>query len=142
MSSSGFQRLGKNANGYFGEKLDLSEVLLDCRTAAAENGWTIQELPAHPKPNLLALTRVGKHSRAQPRRYYISTGIHGAEPAGPLAVRQLLRENGAESVSNDHLFLARAFYTFPFSYLAGLRFTESVAELKTGRQILLSLSGG
>jgi protein MpaA len=93
VSSSGFQRLGKNVNGYFGEKLDLSAVLLDCRTAAVENGWKVEELPAHPKPSLLALTRVGRDSGRQHRRYYISSGIHGDEPAGPLAVRQLVREN-------------------------------------------------
>jgi murein peptide amidase A len=40
---------------------------------------------------LLALRRNVPAAR---HRIYISTGIHGDEPAGPLAVRELLKENG------------------------------------------------
>jgi protein MpaA len=90
------RRLGKNVNGYFGETIDIASVLADCATAAREHGWNIEEI--HPAPRLiLGLTRpVSSHATRTTEhasRIYISTGIHGDEPAGPLAVRQLLQEN-------------------------------------------------
>ena len=90
------RRLGKNINGYLVETIDIASVLDDCATAAREHGWSIEEI--HPAPRLiLGLTRtVSSHAprpRGQASRIYISTGIHGDEPAGPLAVRQLLQEN-------------------------------------------------
>jgi len=91
--SSGFQRLGKNIDGYFGETLDLRAVLEACRAAGFSYGWRVEEVPALPKPSLLALTRPAQVSSEAVARCYISAGIHGDEPAGPLAVRQLLQEN-------------------------------------------------
>jgi hypothetical protein len=90
------RRLGKNINGYFGETIDIASVLADCAAAAREHGWSIEEI--HPAPRLiLGLTRAVPSQAArnaeQTSRIYISTGIHGDEPAGPLAVRQLLQEN-------------------------------------------------
>ena len=103
------RRLGKNINGYFGETIQIAEVLSDCVTAAREHGWQVEQLRADPTPGLLAFVRAGHADRAageQPRahwpdkealpacpRVYISTGIHGDEPAGPLTVRRLLQEN-------------------------------------------------
>jgi murein peptide amidase A len=83
-------RLGKNINGYFGEAIDIPAVLRDCVEAARVNGWSVEEIPATPKPNLLALTRIARESTCN---IYISAGIHGDEPAGPLAVRSLLQRN-------------------------------------------------
>jgi predicted deacylase len=90
-------RLGKNINGYFGETIDVRSVLRDCTTAATKHGWRIEEIPVEGKPSLPAFTRGGLISReAHPRRtprVYISAGIHGDEPAGPLAALQLLQAN-------------------------------------------------
>jgi predicted deacylase len=101
--SRGVQRLGKNLNGYAGETIEIPAVLEDCVEAARRHGWATEELPAAPKPNLLALTRpasvlesVGDGTSRithHASRVYLSTGIHGDEPAGPLAARQLLQEN-------------------------------------------------
>jgi hypothetical protein len=93
------QRLGKNINGYFGECIDIDAVLEDCAASARAHGWSIEEI--HPAPKrLLGFTRrarepnrAGSGAADEARRVYISTGIHGDEPAGPLAVRQLLQEN-------------------------------------------------
>jgi hypothetical protein len=86
------RRLGKNINGYFGETIDIASVLADCATAAREHGWSIEEI--HPAPRLiLGLVRATTSRAMRAPRVYISTGIHGDEPAGPLAVRQLLQEN-------------------------------------------------
>jgi protein MpaA len=87
------QRLGKNIDGYFGERIDIATVLSDCVAAAGAHAWMIEELPASPKPNLLAFTRHASHITHRAPRIYLSTGIHGDEPAGPLAMRQLLQEN-------------------------------------------------
>jgi murein peptide amidase A len=59
-------------------------------TLAALHGWQIERVPVADGVSLLALRR-GRPDA--PRKIYISAGIHGDEPAGPLAVRQLLAEN-------------------------------------------------
>ncbi len=108
------RRLGRNVGGYRGETIDIEAVLGDCTVAARTQGWTVEEIPVNGGPALLAFTRVrqtvaqpaagggesgsgNSDQRSQPDarrlRVYLSTGIHGDEPAGPLAVRQLLREN-------------------------------------------------
>jgi hypothetical protein len=99
------RRLGKNINGYLGETIQISEVLRDCLAAARTHGWAIEDIPAAPNVNLVALTRTAtiaergsvisdmQAGTARPR-VYISTGIHGDEPAGPLALRHLLQANG------------------------------------------------
>ena len=89
------QRLGKNLKGYCGETIDIGTVLGDCAAAAKASGWTIEEI--HPAPNvILGFTRRILHTTPHGGgrwRVYISTGIHGDEPAGPLAARRLLQEN-------------------------------------------------
>jgi murein peptide amidase A len=108
------QRLGKNIKGYSGETIDINAVQSDCVAAAQANGWDIEAI--HPAPRLmLGLTRRASRLPQQPfsaaapvvhssvaggglrkentPRLYISAGIHGDEPAGPLAARRLLQEN-------------------------------------------------
>ena len=77
------QRLGKNVGGYFGEPIDIREVLEKIDVAAKAKNW-------ERDPSFLAYTR----GPASPRvRIYVSTGIHGDEPAGPLAALQLLLDD-------------------------------------------------
>jgi murein peptide amidase A len=87
------RRLGKNINGYFGETIDIVAVLSHCVTAARAHGWAVEELPAASNLSLLAFTRRASPLAPAASRLYLSTGIHGDEPAGPLAVRQMLEEN-------------------------------------------------
>src|ERR1043166_6545194 len=84
------RRLGKNIGGYFGETIQVDAVIEEQRQYAAATGWQIDVLQARPGVDLLALQW---HVPRPARRIYISTGIHGDEPAGPLAVRELLKEN-------------------------------------------------
>ena len=87
------KRLGKNHNGYFGETIQLEVLLGECLAAAHAHGWRVEEILPGPPP-LLGFSRPASQPKARPLpRVYISTGIHGDEPAGPLAVRQLLQEN-------------------------------------------------
>ena len=86
------QRPGKNIKGYAGETIDIEPVQRDCVAAAQAHGWTIEEI--HPAPKLiLGLTRHAPRNTQHAPRIYVSTGIHGDEPAGPLAARRLLQAN-------------------------------------------------
>ena len=87
------QRLGKNTNGYFGETIGIDAVLADCLEAARTHGWMVEEILGGPEPVLLSLRRPAAVLSGGASRIYISTGIHGDEPAGPMAARQLLQEN-------------------------------------------------
>lgn len=89
------QKLGKNHGAYHGERIDIHAGLRDVESAAKNHGWTsevfheadgFQWRALHRKPHLFRTP----HS---PFRIYISAGIHGDEPAGPLAALKLLQEN-------------------------------------------------
>ena len=84
------QRLGKNQGGYCGETIAIEAVLDECLQAARNFHWEHEKLPVAPNLALHAFRRPHRNPR---KRVYLSTGIHGDEPAGPLAARQLLREN-------------------------------------------------
>jgi len=88
------QKLGKNHGGYHGETIDIRAVLLDVKTAAQSHGWTSELFYKTGDLELFALHRRPEIGGQKPEvRIYISAGIHGDEPAGPLAALQLLREN-------------------------------------------------
>jgi protein MpaA len=87
------QRLGKNIGRYGGETIEIQQILLDVDAAARRHGWSEETFYQSGDFKLVALRRQKSSMIDQARRVYISTGIHGDEPAGPLAVRQLLQEN-------------------------------------------------
>jgi len=89
------QRLGKNIGRYCGESIDIDSVLQEVDQAIADKGWQndrirLQTISRSRTVEFIAYRRGVTNFR---NRIYISTGIHGDEPAGPLAVLQLLREN-------------------------------------------------
>jgi murein peptide amidase A len=83
-------RLGRNADGYFGERIDLTATLSACQTAALAHGW--QE-DFFPPDSLRRPVYFRKSPTGQGPRFYVSTGMHGDEPAGPLAAQRLLELN-------------------------------------------------
>lgn len=86
------QRLDKNIHGYSGEAIDIEAAVCDCVAAAKTSGWIIEEI--HPAPKrIVGLSRLAPRAQHPAPCIYISAGIHGDEPAGPLAVRQLLQQN-------------------------------------------------
>ncbi len=99
------QRLGKNHDGYHGEPINIREVLREIELAAQHHGWISKTFHTAADFKWLALHRLplstinypSRRSEAkadQPStRLYLSTGIHGDEPAGPLAALRLIREN-------------------------------------------------
>jgi hypothetical protein len=89
------ERLGKNNGGYRGETLDLPQVLGEMEKAAAAKHWARDIVPLDSEPaaqplNFIACRRTVESPR---KRVYLSAGIHGDEPAGPLAALQLLQED-------------------------------------------------
>lgn len=93
--ASAVQRLGKNHGGYHGERIDIRAVLRDIAAAAQEHGWERETFHLADGLEWFALHRSSPSTiNSQPStKLYLSAGIHGDEPAGPLAILQLLREN-------------------------------------------------
>jgi len=88
------ERLGKNHGGYRGETIDIRAVLRDITDAAQTHGWTAEIFHCTREFDLAALHRHPTTGHPPPpARIYISTGIHGDEPAGPLAALRLLHDN-------------------------------------------------
>jgi len=88
------QRLAKNQAGYRGETIDLVDVLRNIEITAEAHGWRSEDFLHLGSLRLLALHRAS-FPRRNPHglRVYLFTGIHGDEPAGPLAALRLLQQN-------------------------------------------------
>ena len=86
------QWLGKNVGRYLGDTIDVKQVLRDIDRAAKQYDWNSEVFFEAQDLKLYALTRSGKPRGTNPR-IYLSAGIHGDEPAGPLAARQLIQAN-------------------------------------------------
>ena len=89
------QKLGKNLGGYHGETIDIHAVLREVKAAAQLHGWSYELFYKIGDLELFALHHVPLSTLdSQPStRVYISAGIHGDEPAGPLAALKLIQEN-------------------------------------------------
>ena len=89
------ERLGKNHGGYHGETIDIHAILREVETAAQTHGWAVETFGQQGEFKLLALHRPPPSTlSSQPStRIYLSTGIHGDEPAGPLAALRLLQND-------------------------------------------------
>jgi murein peptide amidase A len=89
------QRLGQNIGGYRGETIGLPKVLLDIERAAAGGNWVrdFVPLPSSTAAQPLDFVAYQRLVESPRKRVYISTGIHGDEPAGPLAALRLLQDD-------------------------------------------------
>jgi len=87
---TGLPRLGQNKGGYGGETIDIERILSEVDQTARKHGWESELFLETDSLKLRALRRT---PLTPARRIYISTGIHGDEPAGPLSILQLLKEN-------------------------------------------------
>lgn len=88
------KRRGINRDGYQGEQIDASVVLPTLIETASRMGWSVESLDGPQDRPLCALTRPaiaapGTH----PRHVYLSAGIHADEPAGILALFDLIRSD-------------------------------------------------
>jgi protein MpaA len=87
------RRPGKNHGGYRGETIDVHAALREVEIASQKHGWSSETFGQQGEFKLLALHRQPVRTSHFSPRIYLSAGIHGDEPAGPLAVRQLLQQN-------------------------------------------------
>lgn len=71
--------------------IDVDQCIHDLETAAEAVGFAISHYGSVDGAPLLGLRREASTVSAGGRRVYLSAGIHGDEPAGPLAVLDLLR---------------------------------------------------
>jgi hypothetical protein len=86
------ERLGKNLGKYLGETIDIRAVLEEARKAAEQHGWSSEIFYDNGNFKLPGLHRASRN-KTNRKRVYISAGIHGDEPASPLAALRLLQEN-------------------------------------------------
>jgi len=84
------QRLGKNSGSYQGETIDIGKLLEDVEELALKHGWELAPMDVAGEGSLPAFQKTGHNPR---QHLYISSGMHGDEPAGPLAVLRLFEEN-------------------------------------------------
>ena len=84
------QRLAKNIGGYKGETIDIKSVLRDIDTLARQTNWTPEPISVSES---LILPAYHKSWASGQKHIYISAGIHGDEPASPLAVLKLFQES-------------------------------------------------
>jgi len=80
------ERLRLNNGGYLGDCIDIDGVLRQIEPLALSSGWQPIPINVSASETLPAYQRVAPSAR---KRIYISAGIHGDEPAGPLAVLKL-----------------------------------------------------
>lgn len=86
--TSRVQRLGRNQGRYLGETIEIKSVLREIQTLALKHGWRSD---CFLNSDQIALDGYHLPARVARHRVYISAGIHGDEPAGPMAVLELLR---------------------------------------------------
>ena len=84
------QKLGKNQGRYHGETIEIDHVLREVDRAAIEHGWNSETFLTTDSFELKAYQR---NSPAALHNLYLSSGIHGDEPAGPLALLQMLQDD-------------------------------------------------
>jgi hypothetical protein len=85
-----FQRLGRNLGCYCGQTIEIEPVLHEIETVARNTGWQVEVFLDDPPQRLFALSR---RLPGESPSVYVSSGIHGDEPAGPLAILELLRDS-------------------------------------------------
>lgn len=77
-------------------RVNVDQLLIDLRNAATAAGFTVHAYGQIDDRPLYGFIRRGT-GRSNPQPIYLSSGIHGDEPAGPLALLQLLQNDALPS---------------------------------------------
>jgi protein MpaA len=80
-------RTGANCAAYCGETIDIDSLQKEIRLAAENRGWKAEQFLGDEGRELTAFSRVTGDAT---KSIYISSGMHGDEPAPPLAMLNLL----------------------------------------------------
>ena len=84
------RKLWKNTEKYCGEIININQIIDECLIFAKKFGWRVEILPVLGGHDILVFNRSQKVVK---KRVYISAGIHGDEPAGPITILELLKKN-------------------------------------------------
>lgn len=79
------------AQGFFYMQLDPEKLHNDILELAGKNSFSVETIYNGKPTPIIALKKKATITNAP--HVYISAGIHGDEPAGPLVIEKLLREN-------------------------------------------------
>ena len=84
------KRLGINKGRYHGEGINAAEYLREFHAAAEMRGWAAEKFATIDTYDLYGYRRGPTKPRGA---VYISTGIHGDEPAGTITLRRCVEED-------------------------------------------------
>src|SRR5436305_12255254 len=84
------QRVAKNIGGYKGETINIRDVLRDIDALAERTNWESKPIVVSAS---LTIPAYHRSSATGQKQICISAGIHGDEPATPLAVLKLFQDN-------------------------------------------------
>ncbi len=94
------------------DRIDVSQLLVDLQTAGTTDGFAIDEYGRQGAWPLLGLKRLPRYDTKHSQQVYLSAGIHGDEPAGPLTLLRILTEH---SLPQEH-----AYYICPLMNPSGM----------------------
>lgn len=124
-SESRLKRLGKNHGRYHGETIDIHAILREMEAAAKAHGWASEIFHQAGDFKWFAFHRKPACISEFSFRAYISAGIHGDEPAAPLAALKLLQDNSWPD--NAEVFLLPCLN--PVGYTRNTRENEDGVDL-------------
>jgi protein MpaA len=84
------KRLGLNKGRYHGEGINVAEYLHEFHAAAQSRGWSAEKFATIDNYELHGYQRGPQNPH---RTVYISTGIHGDEPAGTITLRRCVEQD-------------------------------------------------
>lgn len=118
---------GRNHGGYRGQTIDIRRVLEEIDETARGSGWRPEVLfHSEDMPATAYVLRGPRSGRA----LYLSAGIHGDEPAGPLAILKLMQSHAWP----EHLSVWLCPCLNPAGFLGNRR--ENAAGVDLNRQYL------
>jgi len=83
------------------KRVNVDQLLADFKAAAEKAGFNVATYGVIDQRPLYAFTRSAAATGSQGKRIYISTGIHGDEPAPPMALLSIL-QNNTLPLENDY----------------------------------------
>ncbi|MEM1223531.1 MAG: M14 family metallocarboxypeptidase [Verrucomicrobiota bacterium] len=83
------------------QRVNVDQLIRDLSKAGSAAGFEVATYGATNQHPLIAMSRAGSSKGG--RKIYISSGIHGDEPAGPLALLDILQKN--ELPAEDDIYL-------------------------------------